>query len=245
MLLGTYQVEKNRSVWAIEGASRCRTSPSTSRAYGCCDHNSGLAAIASTRPGLSSARFFSSTIVSSSVGNTAKHRLGEPVAFEPRPRVQSVAGHVDHVHGPVVRGEGVELPRAEQAVDLLELVGDRPAVGRLVLLVDLREQLLAVLADRVAQLLVELAQAIEVALLGDRIAGAERARALVGEHVLEVVREPGRVGGLLGRARAHGDPTRDPRLLVVLAQVDAQAIVQRVDADGHLGDRSGSHSAGG
>jgi hypothetical protein len=71
--------------------------------------------------------------------------------------------------------------------------------------------------------------------------GAERARALIGDHVLEVVREPGRLCRLLRGAGSHRDPTRDPRLLVVGAQVDAQAVVQRVDADGHLGNRGGSH----
>jgi hypothetical protein len=83
-----------------------------------------------------------------------------------------------------------------------------------------------------AQLLVELADLVEVRLLGGEVEGAELVGALE-QHVLEVVGEAGR--GRRGRCgcRCARRSTRDARLLPVGADVDGEAVLEPVDRDPH------------
>ena len=53
------------------------------------------------------------------------------------------------------------------------------------------------------------------------------------QHVFEVVRQAGGFGRVVLAAGAHGDLRLEPRRLVVLRQVNPQAVVHLVNLDGH------------
>ena len=156
-----------------------------------------------------------------------KHRVGVAGGLDARPLRQPVLRDLGDVDRRVPVGERVEPGDAEPRVQLIELVGDRERRRSLGLGVDLVQDLVAIGARR-AQLTVERRDPIEVRLLLGVVERAELARALE-QHVLEVVRQAGRLRRIVAAAGAHHDVRDHRRLLRVGAEVHGHAVGQPVD----------------
>jgi hypothetical protein len=113
-----------------------------------------------------------------------------------------------------------------------QLVFDRRARDGLRRFVDLVEDRLALGRRlRLRERAVQLARALEVRRLGGVIDGAELVGALEQQHVLEVVREPGRVRRIVTTAGAHGDPALHARLVAHRRDVHGHAVGQPMHGD--------------
>ena len=146
-----------------------------------------------------------------------------PVLDFIRRDVLSVAGHV-------VGGVGVGAFSADGRHELVVLVGDEILGGQLAHRVDFVIGHAAFLGvGEGAVFLITRLDVVQERLLGGRVGGAELVGALK-HQVLKVVSQASGLGGVVLRAGAHGDVGLDARLFVVDAQVDLQAVVERVDA---------------
>ena len=163
----------------------------------------------------------------------AKDGMLEPLGFDDRPLLQPVPGQVHLINGLFVPRVGVEPLFTHRLIELVHLVGNLELRGLLRFPIDLGVDGFAFLGiGFVEMFLVKLDDEVEVRLLLLVIEGAEARRALE-QHVFEVVREAGGLGGVLFAAGAHGDLRLEPRCLVVLRQINRQAVFQLVNLHRH------------
>ena len=128
---------------------------------------------------------------------------------------------------------GVETLGAEGAVDPVELAGDGVPGSELPLFVDQGVQLLALRRiDLCEVLLVESCDAVEMNPLGLVVESAEPGGPLE-QHVFEVVGDPRRYRRVVLAARPDDDLGVEPRFLIVLAEIDGEAVLQPVHLNGH------------
>ena len=160
----------------------------------------------------------------------AQHQVGKAVALHLGPLLDLVGGDVFDIHRIVVRGEGVGALAADGGHRLVVLVGDGDGRGDVADRVDLVVDLGTLgLVGGAAIDLVEVLNLLDINLFLLPVGGAQLVAALE-EHMFQIV---GQAGGFLGvvlRAGAHGDVGLDARGVLVDAEEDLQAVVERVFA---------------
>ena len=153
----------------------------------------------------------------------------EAVGLNLGPVLDFVRGDVLGVAGHVFRSVGVGAFRTDGRHELVVLVGDEILRGQLAHRVDFVVGDAAFLGvGEGAVLLVASLNVVKEHLLGFSIGGAE-IRCSLEHQVFQIVGQARGLRRIVLRTRAHRDVGLDARLFLVDAQIDLQAVVERVD----------------
>ena len=162
----------------------------------------------------------------------ARHHLAHPLGLDGGPLLELVAGNVFLVYRFLVRGVGVGALRADGAHHLVVLVGHGIFSGHARDGVNL---VVGALAGRgvVALAAVHFVKRLNLVQLHFFPSPVLRSqlRGALEHHVLQVVRQAGGGRRVVLRAGAHGQIGLDARGILVVRQVNRQAVIELIDAD--------------
>ena len=159
----------------------------------------------------------------------AHHRIAEALRLDGEPAVEFVRRNVVDIDRLLHPGVGVGALRADGVEQLVVLVRHGELRRDVRDAVDVAVDRRAMLGiARGAVLFVQLDDLLQLGVLFGVIERADGVGALE-EHVFEVVRQAGGLGGIVLAARPHRDGGVDARLVVVRTHVDREAVLQLVN----------------
>ena len=159
----------------------------------------------------------------------AQHEVLEALTLDHHPLLQFITGDVVHIDRALRAGEGVGSARADAGDHLRILVRDGDGSSQCGQAVDhvVDPGAFAFVGGLAAQFIL-VADGLDQHTLLRPVTGTELGGALE-QHMLQVVRQAGRIGRIVLAARARGDVGLHAWRVGVAAQPHLQAIGQRVD----------------